>query len=168
MKLSDIRDFVVVPTLQAINLAAPNRMQLIIGTGGVESGGYNYLDQTTPGPGPAYGFWQMEALTHDDIWNNYLRYQPSALRDAMLQLAGCRRTDPPPTVSVLHWNLRYAAAMCAVHYRRFETRRDNPAPLPHANDAEGMAEYWKRYYNTPLGKGTVVKALPYFQQAVNL
>lgn len=161
MNLADIRDYVVFPALQAINLHELNRVRLVIGTGGVESGGYNYLDQTTPGPGPAYGFWQMEAATHDDIWNNYLRYQPSALRDAVLQLAGQRRNDPPP-VTVLHWNLRYAAAMCGLHYRRAR------APLPPAGDAEAMAAYWKQWYNSPLGKGTVAKALPYFRQAVEL
>lgn len=162
MNLADIRDFVVLPALTAVNLAERNRVQLVVGTGNTESGGYNYLDQTTPGPGPAYGFWQMEARTHDDIWNNFLRYQPSALRDAVLQLGGHRRTDPPPLVTVMHWNLRYAAVMCALYYRRVKE------PLPAVGDAEGMAAYWKQHYNTPLGKGTVAKALPYFRQVVDL
>lgn len=169
MNLADIRDYVVIPALQSLNLAERNRVQLVIGTGGVESGGYNYLDQTTPGPGPAYGFWQMEKATHDDIWDNYIRYQPSALIDTLLKMAGerpgiCR----PPPVTVLHWNLRYAAAMCGMHYRRREQARPVPAPLPAVGDAEGMAAYWKQWYNTPLGKGTIAKALPYFLQVVEL
>ena len=162
MNLADIRDYVVLPALKAINLAEPARVQLVLGTGGTESGGYNYLDQTTPGPGPAYGFWQMERFTHDDIWRSYLAYQPSAFRDALMQLAGHWRNDTIPEITVLHWNLRYAAAMCAVHYRRAK------GALPAAGDAAGMAAYWKQVYNTPLGKGTIAKALPYFQEACKL
>ncbi len=162
MNLEDIRDYVVTPAILRIGLVGIERMQLVIGTGGVESGGYNYLDQTTPGPGPAYGFWQMEKATHDDLWRNYIAYQPSALRDALLDMAGQRRYEAPPPVTVLHWNLMYAAAMCAVHYRRVK------APLPVAGNAVGMAAYWKRWYNTPLGKGTEAKALPYFQEACKL
>ena len=43
-------------------------------------------------------------------------------------------------------NLYYATAMCRVHYRRVKE------PIP--NTVIGQAQYWKRYYNTPLGKGT--------------
>ena len=46
--------------------------------------------------------------------------------------------------------------MCRVHYFR------SPLKLPDAKDAQGMAELWKAAYNTPLGKGTVEKALPRF------
>ena len=49
--------------------------------------------------------------------------------------------------------------MCRVHYYR------KPAALPHYGDAEAMTAYWKRYYNTRLGKGTATKALPHFQFA---
>jgi hypothetical protein len=46
--------------------------------------------------------------------------------------------------------------MCRLHYRRVAE------PLPAAKDTEAMAAYWKAHYNTPLGKGTVEKALPRF------
>ena len=29
--------------------------------------------------------------------------------------------------------------------------------LPEAGDIEGQGQYWKTHYNTPLGKGTVIK-----------
>ena len=32
-----------------------------------------------------------------------------------------------------------------------------PAPIPSASDLPGQAAYWKRYYNTVAGKGTVWK-----------
>lgn len=158
MHLDDIRDYVVRPVLTSLNLRDIAREQLVVGTGLVESN-YDYLDQTTPGPGPAYGFWQMEKLTHNDLWDTYINYQPSALRDALLEIAGARMR---PDVTALHWNLRYAAAMCALRYRRVR------APLPAANDYEAMAAYWKQWYNTPLGKGTIEKALPAFKRVCEL
>lgn len=158
MNLADIREFVVRPALLRVGLVSLAREQLVVGTGNTESQ-YVHLDQTTPGPGPAYGPWQMEKATHDDIWANYLAYQPSALRDALLQMAGTKYTPP---IDTLHWNLMYGAAMCAVHYRRVRE------PLPEAGDYEAMAAYWKRWYNTPAGRGTVAKAIPFFKEACEL
>lgn len=157
MNAVQIRDYVIRPALQRINLWSPAAEQLVFGTGLVESR-YEWLDQTTPGPGPAYGPWQMEEPTHDDIWDNYLTYQTD-LNDALVRMAGFGLVVKPPVIA-LHGNLFYGAAMCRVHYRRLK------APLPAAGDAAGMAAYWKRYYNTPLGKGTIDKAIPYFRQAV--
>jgi hypothetical protein len=159
VKLEDIRDFVVRPALERIGLPALNREQLVLGTGNVESQ-YRFLDQTTPGPGPAYGMWQMEKLTHDDLWVNFLPSQPT-LRDALHEIAGSPRAVIPP-ITTLHWNLIYSAAMCAVHYRRVR------AALPAAGDYAAMAAYWKQWYNTPKGKGTVEKALPFFKEACKL
>ena len=65
-----------------------------------------------------------------------------------------------PPVTEMHGNAFFAAAMCRVHYRRvFES-------LPKLDDALGMATYWKKYYNTYAGKGTIDKALPFFKQVV--
>jgi hypothetical protein len=41
----------------------------------------------------------------------------------------------------------YAAVMCRVRYMR--VRESMPS------DANGLARYWKQYYNTPLGAGTL-------------
>lgn len=159
MNKNQLREYVIRPALQRIGLWSVAAEQLVYGTGATESGGYVFLDQTTPGPGPAYGFWQMEEPTHYDLWTNYLAGQPSALRDVLFQMAGAARL-PIPDVTTLHGNMFYAAAMCRVHYRRVRQ------PLPEAGDAFGMASYWKKYYNTYKGAGTVEKALPYFEQAV--
>lgn len=159
IKLHDIRDFIVIPTNKRLGLHSDSAEVLVMGTGLCESG-YSYLDQTTPGAGPAYGLWQMEEATHTDLWINYLPGQPSALRDELLSIAGVRTKYLSPPISLLHGNLFYAAAMCRVHYKRVR------APLPAANDAEGMAAYWKQFYNTAAGKGTIAKAIPLFKQVV--
>ena len=49
---------------------------------------------------------------------------------------------------MLKTNHTLAAALCRIHYRRVS------APLPQAEDIEGQAEYWLRYYNAG-GKGSV-------------
>lgn len=162
LRVTDVREFVVRPSQQRLGLWSQTSENLVVGTGLTESGGFTYLDQMTPGPGPAYGLWQMEKATHDDLWINYLPGQPSALRDVLLEIAGSRNPRMIPPITTLHWNLMYAAAMCRIHYKRVR------ASLPVADDFADMAAYWKQWYNTPLGKGTIEKALPYFKQAVQL
>lgn len=157
MNAVQVRDYVIRPALQRAGLWSSAAEQLVFGTGLVESG-YNWLDQTTPGPGPAFGPWQMEEATHDDIWTNYLHFQTD-LADALIRMAGFGNVTKPPVIA-LHGNLFYGAAMCRVHYRRVK------AVLPVAGDALNMAAYWKNHYNTPVGAGTLAKAIPYFQQAV--
>lgn len=155
--LRQVRDYIVRPALQRIGLWSPPAEALVFGTGLTETQ-YEWIDQTTPGPGPAYGFWQMEEATHRDLWVSYLTYQTD-LADSLRRMAGFGNVTIPP-VEALHGNLFYAAGMCRVHYRR------QKPPLP--TDATGMAAYWKNWYNTPQGAGTLAKAIPYFEQAVML
>ena len=54
-----------------------------------------------------------------------------------------------PTAERLIWDLRYAAIMCRIHYRRIK------AALPDGDDVWALAHYWKDRYNTHLGAGTV-------------
>ena len=57
--------------------------------------------------------------------------------------------DQRPHAADMTFNLRFAAAMCRVHYFR------RPEPLPAAGDLPAQAAYWKQFYNTPHGRGTV-------------
>ncbi len=50
--------------------------------------------------------------------------------------------------SNLYAILPYATAMCRIHYLRVKE------PLPDIHPVT-MGSYWKKYYNTELGKGTV-------------
>lgn len=170
ISLQQLREYVVRPALLRVELWGESAENLVLGTGLVESN-YQYVDQTTQGPGPAYGFWQMEEPTYIDIWRNYLLHQPGTLSDALRGMVGPkdRQTSVPtgtlsmtiPHIATMHGNLFYAAAMCRVHYRRV------PKSLPSAHDAVALAAYWKQFYNTPLGAGTIEKAIPFFKQVVN-
>ena len=137
---------VVRPALTGLGpgMASEAAIRLVLGTGAVESG-YRALAQY--GGGPALGLWQMEAATHRDIWTNFLAHRP-ALRGRVLALAG---TTTPPPADLLIYHLRYAAALCRVHYLR------DPAPLPDPHNLRALAETWKRHYNTRLGAGTIAQ-----------
>ena len=141
MDLRQFRDYVVVPSLGRINGYSRAAEQLVIGTALAESG-LIFLQQI--GKGPARGFFQMEPATHDDIWERYL----SRKLDLLNNLKGLLIRDMD-LHDQLRGNLFYAAAMCRIHYMRFKE------PLPQANDWPGIAAYWKRYYNTVAGAGTV-------------
>lgn len=152
---TQLRDHVIRPSLAAIGLWSREAEALVLGTGIVESQ-LKYVKQL--GSGPALGIFQMEPFTHNDLWRNYL--WGTALG---MDVGNLTRSfgSYHPRAQELTGNLNYAAAMCRVHYRRIRE------PLPSMN-AMDMARYWKRYYNTHLGKGTVEKAIPAFAIAVNM
>lgn len=130
-------DDVIRPALGAINLYSENAEQLLLGTALQES----LLIYTKQIGGPALGYFQMEPATHDDIWLNFLKYKRD-LAQLIVNVAG-----EAPDAALLETNHLYAAAMCRAHYLRA------PAKLPAYGDVVGMANYWKQYYNTPLGAG---------------
>lgn len=126
-------------------------MQLVLGTAITETG-LVWLDQRDQAdkPGPAYGPWQFEKISFDD---HLARLNPALEQGVFGYLAVI------PSVQDLHWNLRLGAAMCRILYYHA------PEPLPPADNAAAMAWLWKQRYNTPLGAGTVEKALPCFRLA---
>ena len=142
MNIQDIRELIVRPTLDALQMGGVAAENLVLGTGLVESG-FRHLRQIH---GPALGFYQCEPATYRDILR-YLDRRPYMMARLRLLIAG----DGLPEVSQLVWNLKFATAICRLHYWR------KPAAIP--NDLAGQARYWKRHYNTPLGRGTVEKYL---------
>ena len=139
ININDLRTHVIQPVLKRLELYSPAAEQLLLATAMAESK-LEYLQQVR---GPARGIYQMEPATHDDIWRNFLRYKDRLANNVAVCMTAESRIDQ------LRSNLAYATAMCRVHYFRV------PAPLPAAGDALGIARYWKQYYNTNLGKGTV-------------
>lgn len=150
--VNQLRTLVVRPVLVYLGMHSDAAENLVLGTILTESRG-KYLQQIK---GPAVGLAQMEPATHDDIWSNYLRSKPE-LREKLQRLTG----DVPQFTGArgMAGNLNYSIAMCRLQYRR------KRAKLPEASDPVAMAVYWKKHYNTPLGKGTVDKALLCFAEA---
>ena len=114
-------------------------IELLMLTAAVETNCGEYIFQI--GEGPARGIFQMEPATEKDIWENYIRY-----KDYRLALYN------KYTNSLLAYHLDYAIVMTRIHYLRVKE------PLPEADDIDGLANYWKEYYNTSAGKGTRAEA----------
>jgi hypothetical protein len=117
---------------------------LLLGTAAQESLMGTYLVQL--GGGPALGIYQMEPATEKDCWDNFILHR-NELRLIMNDIS-TNTTNGELFESELTWNLVYATAMARIKYYR------DPEPLPAADDIPGLAAYWKRVFNTNLGKGT--------------
>ena len=152
MTLSEIKWGLIAPTLQKIALYSDTALNLVTGTGLVESG---YKTTVQYGGGPALSWFQMEPETEKDCWQNYLVYRPF-LAKLIHKLTYPEKQD----YRFLSTNQSYAAAMCRVKYLRV------PAPLP-PNDAQSLSLYHKRYYNTMQGKADATKNIPLFQEAID-
>ena len=138
----------ITDVLLATDLYSKSAVELLMLTCAVESNFGTYIEQIT---GPAMGVFQMEPATHDDIWNNFLKYK----QKVMFVVDKYAATD---RAEELKWNLAYAILMARVHYLRV------PAPLPKSTDKLGLAMYWKDHYNTHQGKGTVMDALEKYEE----
>ena len=153
MEIEYAKHQIVTPALKRIGLASPSAINLVTGIGLVESG-YRTRKQVN---GPALGFWQMEPETERDCWVNFLDYRPL--------LAGLVRkiTHPDlPTSSLLLSNDAYAAVMCRIRLYR------SSDPLPSADYALALCQYWKLHYNTERGAGQVDQThVSLFQQAID-
>lgn len=146
MDPKQFKDLVIRPVLVQLGLHSAAAENLLLGTATQESR-LTYLQQL--GSGPALGVFQMEPATHDDIWENFLKYKPELARKVR-QLASVKsiRGDGSVNPFEMVGNHFYAAAMARIHYYR------KPESLPLHDDVQGMGEYWKRHYNTYLGKGS--------------
>lgn len=149
-----LRESVVRPILKYMDMWSQAAEELILGTAAQESHMGQYLVQL--GCGPALGIYQMEPNTFYDIQENFLDYRPN-LKAKVASLSGFGGTavaghhpecDDFPVAEELIGNLFFSTAMTRVHYLRA------PTALPDALDVDGLAEYWKQWYNTPGGKGT--------------
>ncbi len=144
MNAKHLRQYVIRPILTKLNAWSQPAEDLVLGTACQESHCGKYLRQLgCSGTAGAFGVWQMEIATARDIYDNYLRYKPE-LKAVVDGLRGNQSIS-----DALMTNLGYACAMCRIHYLR------QPGKIPATVDGQG--QYWKQYYNTKLGKGTVAE-----------
>ena len=136
----DFRLYVIRPTLTCLDLWSEAAEVLLLGTAITESN-LRWLRQKKGGPG--LGVYQIEKVTHDDIWKSYL----NKLTKTKLKAKVTWLTSRTPLEEQLVHNLAYATAIARVIYWR------KPEKLPEAEDIAGLAKYWKTHYNTYLGAG---------------
>lgn len=131
----------IIMTLKEIGLYSTDAVELIMGTFAQESN-FKYTRQI--GGGPALGYGQMELATFNDIVINYLRYKPG-LMGKIIKACEIIAFEPQQLID----NKKLMVCMTRLHYLRVKE------PLPSYKDVWAMGEYWKQWYNTPTGKGTV-------------
>ncbi len=151
----ELRTHVIRPTLKKINLWSEAAENLLLGTCAHESQMGRYLTQVQ---GPALGIYQIEPNTHRDVWKNYLKFHHKQA-EAIRSLASDRCTWEDKESELIS-NLAYSTAIARIIYYR------TPKALPEANDVEGLAKYWKQYYNTKLGKGKVQDFIHHYEEYV--
>jgi len=141
-------EYLIRRVLTELNMYSMSAVNLLLGTAAQESGFGTYLRQI--GDGPALGVFQMEPATEKDIWINYLAHRED-LAETVWQVAGAAYDVGPVLISALEANLSYQVAMARIHYRRV------PEPLPPHDNVEALGRYWKKHFNTSLGRGTVAE-----------
>lgn len=152
----DLKKYVIKPTLIELDLYSNAAIKLLLGTCAQESDMGCFLHQLK---GCALGIYQMEPATLDDIFINYAPSKSSLFAKIFNMSFNFDSGTTPLEFSpeflreALIYNLKYATAMCRVHYLRV------PEALPASDDKLGLANYWKRYYNTKKGKGSVTDFL---------
>jgi hypothetical protein len=132
---------IIVWALKEMDLYSHEAADLVYKTGMAETR-YKHLKQM--GSGPAIGFWQVEPATLIDILDNYVKYRPK-LQEGLKSLGFI-----PDDIEIrVMSNIALQAVFCRLKYKR------DKYSLPLIGDLQGQAKYWKRVYNTKLGKGTV-------------
>lgn len=113
--------------------------ELLLGTCAQESHLGRYRKQL--GGGPGTGIYQIEPLTEQSLWRDYLDYRP-AMATAVTLITGVKG----PGNYHLENNLAYQHIMCRLRYFAWVEE-----PIPTTLNAQAF--YWKDHYNTKYGAG---------------
>lgn len=146
-----LRELIIKPALSKLQMYNTDAEELLVFTCATESLGGKYLQQVN---GPALGIYQMEPDTYTDIWENYIKNRGALLNMLTLNFDVARIPLPERMV----YDLRFATAMARLHYARVKE------PLPSAKDVDAIWKYYKKYYNTPLGKAEQESAVKHYQK----
>lgn len=114
-------------------------VNLLIETACAESCCGKFIKQIN---GPACGIFQIEPNTAKDVLDNFIKYRPNYKKiydDLFIKSLSLEQN--------LMYNLAFQIFICRLIYLRIKE------PIPCSKISR--ASYWKQYYNTNLGKGTV-------------
>lgn len=113
------------------DLCSDSAVNLLLGTAAQESRFGHFLRQTN---GPALGAFQIEPKTFDWLKDKF--------KGKYLWLKDCKAEE-------LEHDLLLSVIIARLRYKV------DSQPLPDSDDIQGLAEYWKRVFNTSLGAGHV-------------
>lgn len=147
-------DHVIRPVLHVMaeaepRMGSPAAERLLLGTAVRES----KLRALVQAGGPALSFFQIEPKTFEWLWRDKVLANPRlGLAIGRFLHHGIAPLDQ------LAGNQHLAAAICRLRY--WVAR----APLPAADDVEGLGAYWKDFYNTAEGRGRAAEWVKDFNQ----
>lgn len=125
-------------------------VELLMMTAAQESLLGKYIEQIK---GPALGIFQMEPATLRDMHDNYLRYKPYLTILVEHHMAkGVSWEDQ------MKGNLPLQIIMARLFYLRVREA------LPDGMSKHAMAKYYKKYFNTVLGKATTEEAIRRYEK----
>lgn len=144
MQASDLRRLISDTLLQfdAGRHYSDTAIDLLIGTAAVESNLGRFVYQKPSGP--VFGIYQMELNTANWLLDEWIFSRPKIDR-SLVDMCGI--IDERYRKIKLAGDLVLQTILARCKYLSI------PESLP-SNDVEELAKYWKKYYNTPLGKGT--------------
>lgn len=155
LNVQQLRESIIRPCLEKLQKWSQEAEELLVLTCAQESRGGTFVKQVG---GPALGIYQMEPMTHDDLWSSYLPHHPN-LSYNILNYLGYSRMPSPDT---LVFNLGYATMMTRVFYLRV------PEVIPSARDIPELAKYWNVHYNCNPDKGTDEEAIIAYNKFVGV
>lgn len=153
MHPEQFRDYLVEPVLRGLEMYSDAAAELMMMTAAHESHLGYYLAQA--GGGPACGAFQIEPATARDILGRYLITRPDIAERVRppLGVDDLSALAQPDRVAELRIYL-----ICDLHFQASIARIKywmSPDPLPAADDVVGLAEYYKKHYNTVEGAADV-------------
>ena len=126
-------------TLLSLDLFSEDAVNLMLGTMAQESDFGTYLKELKSGSG--LSFFRMTPEMHDEVVK-FLKSRES-IPKKIKQSCGVAKLSS----EYLLYNIKYSICMVRIHYFMQED------PIP--RNIEGYAKYWKEYYNTRAGDGTI-------------
>lgn len=173
INMKQLKEYVVVPTLQSMEEAFPGAANpaaanLIVGIAAHEStiGGVTYLKQQN---GPALGIYQIEPLTHLDLWASYLNYHEDKA-EMLLEFVPDDGIEYSGSADIPVFWVDDNRLITSLDYQTGIARaiiyRASFGAWPDPDDVEGLAKIWKSHWNTHLGAGTVEQYIEHFPREI--
>jgi hypothetical protein len=147
---------VILPTLTDLDIRDSGAAALLLATAIHESG----LGFAIPPCRQGHGMYQISAEVHQDVWDNYLSYDPD-LASRVRGLASQRHflTDPHRELTT---NLAYATAIAWFVYKHYGLA------MVETMVVEELAQFWQQHFPS-IQKGSMtgfVKSYKHYTEAV--
>jgi len=145
-------------SLLSVKMHDENIEELLMLTCAVESDMGQNIKQLNGGP--AVGLFQMEPATHNDTMDRWLNLKRNESLKGLINYYLDWNCGALISYDTMRWNMKYAIIVARLKYKMIKE------PIPKKEDVVGLAKYWKKYWNTELGDGTVEKAIEKYNKYV--